>query len=143
MSKLLNIEIANTATQSLAVGDTVNFGTIVRKHCCANSYGIPTFSYNTTNALLLNQCGYYQVTYNAVVSGDAGAASIALYTNDVIVPYTTVTETITTADTQFKTVSFSTIVRVLPNSPVKLSIVNIGATEITIDPSNILVVKIC
>lgn len=118
-SRLLNLEVANIATQSVATGSLVNLGTIVRKYCCKDSRGIPAISFaNGGQAVTLNQCGYYDVSFDITFTGEAGTASLALVANGIQVPYATTSATIGTATTEIHSSSLSAIVRILPNAPV-------------------------
>lgn len=141
MSKLLNIELANATVTSAATNDIVNLGNIVRKHCCLCN-NVPTFSYNNLNAISLNQPGYYLVTVNATFTGDAGNATLTLNSNGINIPYAGASETITTANTEYRSISFTTAVRVLPNAPIILTVKNNGVT-LSVNTINVDIVKIC
>lgn len=143
MSKLLNLELTNTLSQNVIVDGLANLGNITRKYCCTSSNGVSTFTFaNGSSSVSINQCGYYQVKVNATfTSGSTGTATIQLKSNGVSIPQAQASETITTADTEIRSLSFGTIVRVLPNAPITLTIANTGiATDISI--LNIEMVKI-
>lgn len=142
MSKLLNIEVANTNVQAVATSSPVNLGTVIRKHCC-NDGTSPTFTYdNNSTSIRLNQHGYYLVIYHSSFNGAVGNATLSLYANGSLVPNAIIDETIGTADTEIHTSSFSTIIRVFNNSPVLLQVVN-GLTTVNVINSDIKIIKIC
>lgn len=132
MSRILNIEVANTGSQTLLTDGVLNLGTIVRKYCCPSQNGTPTFQYtNGSTALTLNQSGYYLVQVNVNVAGSTtGDVTLTLNNNGTAIPFATATETIGTATTEIHNLSFSTIVRVLPNSPITLTLTNTGVGAI-------------
>ena len=143
MSKLPNIELSNVQAQTIAQNGLFNLGTITRKYCCTNANGVTTFSYNPpSNSISLNQCGYYNVNVNMTFTGAvAGVVTASLYTNGLKIPQASASETITTADTELRSMSFNTTIRVLPYTPVQLSIVNEGI-EIDTSIVNVTITKI-
>jgi hypothetical protein len=145
MSKLLNLQVANTLSQEVASGSLVNLGSVVRKYCKPTACCVPTFSYtNNTNSITLNASGYYDVEFNAVFTGQtAGVGTITMYVNGLPLPQATASETITTANTEVRSVSYSTIVRVLPNAPLTISFVNTSAIDLDLQLSNVVITKIC
>ena len=121
-----NVELANVVSQAVTATGTYNLGNIVRNYYFVGNCNVAAYS-NGTNAISINKCGYYKVTASLVVSGDAaGIATVYLANNGVIITQAFGSETITTADTELRTITFSTIVRVLPGSTVNLSLVNTG-----------------
>lgn len=79
--------------------------------------------------------GYYEVTATVTFTADAaGDVTIALFQSGVAVPGVTATETVTTADTEVRTVTLHGIVRVRCE-PIALSLTN--ASEVAITASNI------
>lgn len=123
--RISNIEVANTIQQTLDVGQSADLGTIVRRY----SPKCPPFEVNGTQ-LILETAGYYLVSLDATYQGTtAGALTIGIYSNGVLVPYSTIEQTIlestgTTSD------STSVIIRVLPNAPVTITVAptGVGAT---------------
>lgn len=90
---------------------------------------------NNSNSVVLNAAGYYQIDLTATfTAGTAGDVEIKLQANSADIPSAVASTTITTADTEIRSLSFSTIVRVLPYSPVVITAVNSG---VAIETSNI------
>ena len=141
-SRLLNLEVASTTSKTVATGGLVGFGNIVRKYCCKDMRGVPTFSFTGGGqSVTLNQCGYYDVTFMVTFTGEAGTASLALVVNGIQMPYATATATIGTASTEVHTFSLTGIVRVLPNAPVTIAVINNGVA-LTATMTNLKVIKI-
>ena len=135
---LQNLEVANVTSQPVLANSTVYLGNIIRRYCCNH-----TFSYNqNVNSITLNNSGYYVVNVHATITGALGNATLVLSVNGVAQPQTLTTESITTADTQYRNMAFSTIVRVLPNSPLTLNILN-GDTAINMENVDMEIIKIC
>lgn len=144
MSALLNIEVANTSSQVVASGGFCNLGLVLRKYCkstCCTS----TFSYTPSSTeLTLNQTGYYKVdVVMSVSSSSTGDAEVSLFANGLELPQTNMVESIATASTEFRTLSFTTTIRVFNNSPITLKIANVGTIPLTIEPLDMDIVKIC
>jgi hypothetical protein len=70
-----------------------------------------------TSALILNKPGYYYITFNTTfTTATTGEAIVELQNGGIAVPGANGAETVTTAgDT--KSISFTTIVKVLPSCP--------------------------
>lgn len=82
MSKTV-IYAANTATQAISPGSTVNFGNIVRRFGCLDLSG---------GNVVTNCTGYYDVTTNLTIAGTvAGSATVQIYSNGVAVQGATTT----------------------------------------------------
>lgn len=145
MAKLLNLQISNITSQEVAEQEIVNLGNVVRKYCMANACGIPTFTFaNGTNSVTFNQAGYYKVDVNATFSSATpGVGTLELYANGMPLSQALASETITTANTELRSIAFSTTIRVLPNAPVTISLVNTSTIPLTIEPVTVNVVKIC
>ena len=96
------IYAANTATQSISDGGTINFGSAVRRYGSAcNVEG---------GNLTLNGAGYYDISVNVTIAGTAaGTAVVQLYKDGVIIPGASASLT-TAADTTYSA-SVSTIIR--------------------------------
>lgn len=143
--KLLNIQTANTTNQQVVAGALLNLGNVVRKYCKPTSCCVPTFSYtNGGNAITLNASGYYKIDFNATFTGaTAGDGIIAMYVNGLPLPQALGSQTITTAETEIRSTSFSTIVRVLPNAPLTISFVNTSTIDLDISLANVVITKIC
>lgn len=110
MSLLLGLR--NFATQTITTFGFVELGNVYRRYCKKNSCGIPTFS-NTDTSVTLNQQGIYHVTITAVATGTtAGIATIQLLENGAEVPGAFSSQTITTPNTELRTLVIDTYVLV-------------------------------
>lgn len=126
-----NVELANVISQVTAANGNYNLGNIVRNYYFVGNCNVASYS-NGTNAIQINKCGYYKVTASLVLAGNAaGVASVYLANNGVIIPQAFGSQTITTAATELRTITFSTIVRVLPGGTANLSLVNTGVATTT------------
>jgi hypothetical protein len=103
------IRAYNDATQTVAVGGAYVFDTnrIVTGCTVGHTPGTATFT--------LTRPGYYYVTFNTTFTTEAtGSVIVELQNGGIPVPGASGSETVTTAgDT--KSISFSTIVKVLPS----------------------------
>lgn len=92
----------------------------------------------SNDSILLNAPGYYKVSLNITFTAPAaGDVTVELRQDGVAVPGATATETITTATTEVRTISFDVIVRVpCCGAPSTLTFVNTG---VAISSSNIAV----
>lgn len=100
---MLLLGIKNTATQSVATDNLIDFGSIYRKYCrkCA---GTPTFAFTDGDSISLQQSGMYHLTITAVGTGDvAGDVTLQLIENGIAVPSAISTQTITTPTTEIRT----------------------------------------
>ena len=92
---------ANTASQNIVDGGTINFGSIVRR-----------FGNNTNiaggNGVVIGE-GYYDIDTNITFTAAAGTVTIALYKDGV--PITGATATRTTAATSSYTITIPALVR--------------------------------
>ena len=93
----------NTSTQNLVTGDTIDFGAVYRKFCKKNACGVKVFELND-DSISLQHNGIYHltatITFTAPVAGDV---VFTLAQNEMPTIGATITETITTATTEFKT----------------------------------------
>lgn len=104
-SKLLGL--VNTTAQEIAVGGLINLGSVYRRFSKKNDCGVGTFNYYGTG-VSLNHRGIYKVDVTAVVSAPAaGVVTLQLEENGVLIPGAIASETITTADTELRTLTFS------------------------------------
>lgn len=77
MSCKAGIYTANTSVQALAVGATINPGTIIRRY--GNQCGNPIVNLSN-NGIILNEKGYYNVIANVTdAPTDPGAVTVTLY----------------------------------------------------------------
>lgn len=126
----------NLIEQDLEVGEIVNLGSVYR-HFYKKDYGVSTFTFNGTS-LSLNKSGIYHVTATAIVSAPvAGDVTLSLSSNGIAIPGAIATETITTADTEFRTLIIDTYILVDDNcvlgtsstSTQNLTLVNTGVAS--------------
>lgn len=108
----LLIGIKNTTTQSVPALGTINIGSVYRRYCKKNNCGIRTFD-TTSTSVSIQHAGIYHVTVTAVGSAPAaGVVTISLLENGVVIPGAFSSETITTADTELRTLVIDTYVLV-------------------------------
>ena len=100
---MLLIGTKNIGTQTVLADGLVNIGSTYRKFCKRNRCGVPAFSV-TSNGITLNTEGIYHITAVFVGSGSAaGALTVQLALNGVLIDGAVSTQTITTADTEIRT----------------------------------------
>lgn len=130
---MLLIGARNFTSQEVLTNGILNLGAVYRRYC-KRINGVRTFDFDGNN-VVLQQSGMYHITVTAVASGAvAGDISLSLYENGIIVPGVVSTETITTPDTEFRTLALDYYVLVdstcvLGNSAVvqkAISLVNTG-----------------
>lgn len=127
-------------SQAVAADSTINFDTtrILTGCTVIHADGTPTFT--------LTKPGYYFVTFNGVVTGTtAGTVTAELLNGAVAVPGAISSASVAVGD--ITTLSFATIVRVLPSCPsidntTKLTVLNSGV-DTTYDNVNINITKLC
>ena len=136
------IQLANSISQSVLTNIPINLGVIDRRvECNCNVFD------TTDTTLTLNKSGFYLVNVTANVTASAdGNVGITLYDGLNAIATASATETATSGD--IYNLSFSKIIRVLPNtclvgtnSPKILSVYNTGVTS-TINTINISVIKV-
>ena len=91
---------------------------------------------SSNNSVILYAPGYYDIDVTVTFTApEAGTASIELQSNGATIPGATASTTITTADTEVRSLTIpGYIVRTFCNVPITLTIVNSG---VAIDTSNI------
>lgn len=100
----LLIGTRNFATQEVLTGGLIQLGNVYRRFC-RKINGIKTFEFDNSD-IILQQSGIYHVTVTAVASGvEAGTLAIQLYENGFAVPGVFANETITTPDTELRTLT--------------------------------------
>ena len=100
---MLFLGTKNIGTQTVLPDGIINIGSVYRKFCKKNYYGVNTFS-RTANDISLQQEGVYHVTATLVGSGDvAGVITVQLYVNGEPISGAFSSETITTPDTELRT----------------------------------------
>lgn len=103
MANLL-IGAKNFATQEVVTNGLIEFGNVYRRFC-KRINGTRTFEFDNSD-IVLQQNGIYHITVTAVASGtEAGVLAIQLYENGFAVPGTISNETITTPDTELRTLT--------------------------------------
>ena len=100
---MLLLGVKNIGTQTVLADGIVNIGSVYRKYCKKNSCGFTTFN-ATSNGIALQHEGIYHITATLVGSGDvAGDITVQLAQNGVLVDGAFSTQTITTPDTELRT----------------------------------------
>lgn len=100
---MLLLGTKNIGTQTVLADGIVNIGSVYRKFCKKNRCGVPAFSRTAQDVSLQHQ-GIYHVTATFVVSAPAaGTVTVQLLENGVVVDGAFASETITTADTELRT----------------------------------------
>lgn len=115
MSKYRVLQLQNNAIGAVAVTNLLPLGIVNRRvvRCDAN---IDTFTTSTTgtNTVTINECGNYNVTYNAsLIAAAAGTLIVTLVSNGVNVY--SASQTVAAGQTVNITVPYQ--IRVFPNSP--------------------------
>ena len=101
----------NFATQEVLTNGIIQLGNVYRRYC-KKINGIRTFEFDNSD-IILQQSGIYHITVTAVVSGaEAGTLAIQLYENGFAVPGVFSNETITTPDTELRTLTLDYFVLV-------------------------------
>jgi hypothetical protein len=135
------ISTFNSTTQTVDVGGAYVFDTNRIVTGCTVGH-VPG-----TSALVLNKPGYYYITFNTTfTTATTGDATVELQNGGIAVPGANATETVTTAgDT--KSISFTTIVKVLPSCPAidNTTTLTFVATSIALDAStaSVSITKLC
>jgi len=99
---MLVIGTKNFTSQEVLANGILNLGAVYRRYC-KRINGTRTFDFDGNN-IVLQQSGMYHITATAVASGQvAGDVTLSLFENGVAVAGVVSTETITTPDTEFRT----------------------------------------
>lgn len=124
------IYLVTPTTATIAADGVLPLTTIVRRRCSSIQ--------QSNDSIILNAPGYYKVSVTATLTAPAaGDVTIALRQNGLDVQGATASTTITTADTEVRSVSFNTIIRVTCAAvPTILTLVNTG---VGITTSNIAI----
>ena len=100
---MLLLGVKKTGTQTVLVDGVLNIGSVYRRYCKKNACGIPAFS-RTANDISLQHSGIYHLTATFVASAPAaGVVTVQLLVNGEEVEGAFASETITTAETEFRT----------------------------------------
>lgn len=127
----------NTSTQALAVGDTLELGSVYRRYISRGKCGLNTYEFNG-DSISLQHSGFYHVTATITFSAPApGDVVFQLASNGTPIVGATATETITTADTEIKTTTIDFYILVnrgcvanVPTTIIEtLSILNTGVAS--------------
>ena len=123
------IYTANTSAQAVAIGGTVNLGSVVRRFGCAIDL--------SGNAITIDECGYYDINISATVEPTAiGTVTLTLLNNGVEVTGATASEVVSAANDP-ASLSFESVVRVFCGNSSALTVVLTGTAS---NVSNIAVV---
>ena len=119
------IMMTTTTNEAVLADGIIPLSTIQRRRNRAVTSG--------ANSIVLNAPGYYKVNASITVTGsEAGIVSVVLQKNNTDVPGITASQTITTADTEVRTLNLSGIVRVYCNEGIStLTLVNTGVAITT------------
>lgn len=134
----LILGLKNTTSQTVLANGLINLGSSYRRYCRRTTNGLPTFASNGTS-VTLNGTGIYHITTTLVGAGTAaGVLTAQLYENGVAIPGAISSSTITTANTELRTLVIDYYIKVdsecvLGNwtvAPKTLTLVNtdVGAT---------------
>lgn len=94
----------NFASQEVLTNGIVQLGNVYRRYC-KRINGTRTFEFDNSD-IILQQSGIYHITATAVGSGaEAGTLALQLYENGIPVPGAFSNETITTPDTELRTLT--------------------------------------
>lgn len=123
--------IKNTAIQEVIAGGAVTLGSVYRRYTKPTCYG--QVINLTGNGIELNANGIYHLTIVATVSAAAaGDVILQLVHNSNVLEGATATETITTADTEFRTLTIDFYIKQDCNSTTSITLINSGTIDITI-----------
>ena len=101
---MLLLGTRNFASQDVVTNGIVQLGNVYRRYC-KRINGTRTFEFDNSD-IILQQSGIYHITVTAVGSGaDAGTLALQLYENGLPVPGAFSNETITTPDTELRTLT--------------------------------------
>lgn len=137
----------NTATQTVDAGANVNLGGVYRRNYTKGSCGLRTFEFSANN-IALQHSGIYHVTAVIVFSAPAaGTYTFQLVQNDTPLIGAIATETITTATTEFRTVTLDFYVLVdkdiilgeLTTLIDTIGVINATEDDLPVTVSNIIV----
>lgn len=108
---MLLIGTRNFATQEVVTNGIIQLGNVYRRYC-RKINGVKTFEFDNSD-VILQQSGMYHITVTAVASGaEAGTLALQLYENGFPVSGVFANETITTPDTELRTLTLDYFVLV-------------------------------
>ena len=108
---MLLIGTRNFATQEVVTNGIIQLGNVYRRYC-RKVNGVKTFEFDNSD-VILQQSGMYHITVTAVASGaEAGTLALQLYENGFAISGVFANETITTPDTELRTLTLDYFVLV-------------------------------
>ena len=108
---MLLLGTRNFTTQNVVTNGLIELGNVYRRFC-KKINGVRTFEFDNSD-VILQQNGIYHITVTAVASGaEAGTLAIQLYENGFAVPGVFANETITTPNTELRTLTLDYFVLV-------------------------------
>lgn len=131
------IQLSNTTAQTIAVGQSVTFNTVLMKTGCAECH-----RKNTGSVKLCARGGIYQVTFSANISGATAATQVQLAAQlgGDTVAETTMIYTPATANA-YGQVTITFPVRNNCRDYDRVTIVNTGTTDLTVAANPNLFIK--
>lgn len=129
------IIVSNTTAQTLAVGQSITFDNVILHTGCGECFR------HNTNSVKLKANGIYEITFSGNIAGAAATPiQISLALGGSILPETTMMATSSTIGTN-RNVSTTTAVRNCCGDFDRITVVNSGENEVTIDPNSSLFIK--
>lgn len=99
---MLLLGTRNFASQEVLANGIIQLGNVYRRYC-KKINGTRTFEFDNSD-IILQQSGIYHITATLVGSGaEAGTLAVQIYENGIAVPGAFSNETITTPDTELRT----------------------------------------
>ncbi len=99
---MLLLGTRNFASQEVLTNGIIQLGNVYRRFC-KKINGTRTFEFDNSD-IILQQSGIYHITATLVGSGaEAGTLAVQIYENGIAVPGAFSNETITTPDTELRT----------------------------------------
>lgn len=131
------ISLSNTTAQTIAAGQSLTFNTVLLK----TRSRAECFRKNTGSIKLCASCAIYEVSFSGNISGAAGTpVQLALALGGDILPETTMIATPSAANAA-NNVSVTTLVNNNCCDYDRVTIVNTGTTDVTVDANPIFFVK--
>ena len=131
------IVLSNTAQQTIAVGSSLTFNTVILHTGTGQCYR------SGTGSVKMKSNGVYQVHFSANVGG--GTADTAVQLNLAVggenLPQTTMISVPATATTQFNNVSCTTAIKNCCYDYDRITVVNTGTIPIIIDSNPVLYIR--
>lgn len=129
------IGLQDLASQTVLANGVIAIGDVYRRYCRKNSCGTRVYD-NTSTGVTLNWNGIYKVTATLIGTGtEAGDVTVQLFSNGLAVPGAISTQTITTADTEFRTFVIDKFI--LVNNAEVLGVNNTLAQTLTLENTGV------